>query len=155
MAVGGGPWLEDPGGPEDKGRPPRPVVAKLLHYRDQDIMLQRARDVGPFTLENGKVDMFPDYTAAVQSKRFSYLSVKKALWEEGIRYALLFPSKLKIMGDDRTHFCQMLKEAWDWLESHKGGKPDCAKDAHGASGCRRKKRRSWDRPTTDLLRRPT
>ncbi|KAJ1083926.1 hypothetical protein NDU88_004081 [Pleurodeles waltl] len=73
------------------GRPPRPVVAKLLHYRDRDILLQKTREAGPFTVQISRVNMFPEYTAAVQVKRASYLSVKKALQDEDVRYGLLFP----------------------------------------------------------------
>ncbi|KAJ1150191.1 hypothetical protein NDU88_002987 [Pleurodeles waltl] len=93
------------------GRPPRPGVAKLLHYKDRDILLQRVREAGPFEVENSRVNMFPGYTVEVQAKGGgSYLEVKRLLREEGICYALLFPSKLKIMWEGRTHFCQTLRK---------------------------------------------
>ncbi|KAJ1154786.1 hypothetical protein NDU88_007529 [Pleurodeles waltl] len=49
----------------------------------------------------------------------------------------------------------MPEKAWDWPESHEGGKLDCAEDAPGAPVHRRKRRRSKDRPTTDRLKLPT
>lgn len=48
------------------GRPQRPVVASLLHFRDGDLLLQKARTDGPFTVGNSKVSLFPDYTLEVQ-----------------------------------------------------------------------------------------
>lgn len=33
------------------GRPPRPVVARLLHFRDRDLLLQKARMGGPFAVD--------------------------------------------------------------------------------------------------------
>ncbi|KAJ1209327.1 hypothetical protein NDU88_004705 [Pleurodeles waltl] len=62
---------------------------------------------------------------------------------------------LKVMGDGKKHFCQMPEEAWDWVESYKGGKLVCARDAHGAAGRQWKRYYSKDRPPTDRLRRPT
>ncbi|KAJ1188198.1 hypothetical protein NDU88_004961 [Pleurodeles waltl] len=91
---------------------------------DRDLLLQKAREDGPFGVENSRVSMYPDYTAAVQARRASYTEVKKALWTEGIRYALLFPPKLKIMWDGHTHFCLSPEEAWSWLETHKTGTID-------------------------------
>ncbi|KAJ1115790.1 hypothetical protein NDU88_004012 [Pleurodeles waltl] len=74
----------------------RLVVAGLLHSQDQDMALQRTQEVGPFVLENGKVNMFPAFTVAVQANMASYMEL----------YALL-PDP-----------------AWAWLESHKSGAID-------------------------------
>ncbi|KAJ1152458.1 hypothetical protein NDU88_005233 [Pleurodeles waltl] len=88
-----------PAKPAAPGRPPRTVVAKLLHYRDRDILLQQAREAGPFRVDNGSVTLFPDFTAEVQARRVSYMAVKRAMrdavyagqplvvvlpWEEGV-----------------------------------------------------------------------
>ncbi|KAJ1203981.1 hypothetical protein NDU88_007762 [Pleurodeles waltl] len=97
------------------GRPPRPVVAKLLHYRDRDLLLQTAHVAGPFMVEGRQKSIFPDFTADVQAKRATYAVVKRALREEGITYALLFPYRLKPMVDGTIHFFQDPEEAWAWL----------------------------------------
>ena len=47
------------------GLPARSVVAKLLHYRDRDIILQKARDHGPYNIANARVSIFRDYTLNV------------------------------------------------------------------------------------------
>ncbi|XP_069075335.1 dendritic cell-specific transmembrane protein [Pleurodeles waltl] len=84
-----------PSRPLEPGRPPRVVVAKLLHYRDRDTLLQRAREAVPFNVANGEVTLFPDFTLDVQTKRASFLAVKRVLREEGIQYSLLFQAKLR------------------------------------------------------------
>lgn len=39
------------------GNPPTPVVARLLHYKDRDLLLQKARSEGPYQVGNGKVTL--------------------------------------------------------------------------------------------------
>ncbi|KAJ1170011.1 hypothetical protein NDU88_001892 [Pleurodeles waltl] len=92
-----------------------------------------------------------DYTAAVQAKRASYTEVKKALRTAGIRYALLFPSKLKIMWDGHTHFCLCPEETWSWLETYRTGKDD--QNLREPPPARRRKKRSCsgDRPLRDKV----
>ena len=41
------------------GEPARAVVAKLLHYRDRDTILQRARNHSPYVVANAKVSISP------------------------------------------------------------------------------------------------
>ncbi|KAJ1155681.1 hypothetical protein NDU88_008410 [Pleurodeles waltl] len=101
------------------GRPPRVVVAKLLHYRDRDLLLRRAREAGPFRIANGTVTLFPDFTAEAQNKPASYIAVKRALRDEGIQYSLLFPARLRVVTEDRSTFFQTPDEAWQWLKLHK------------------------------------
>ncbi|KAJ1203574.1 hypothetical protein NDU88_007359 [Pleurodeles waltl] len=64
------------------GRPPRPIVAKRLHYRGRDLLLQTACETGPFQVAGGRATLFPDFTLVVQSRRATFLGVKRALREE-------------------------------------------------------------------------
>ncbi|KAJ1187423.1 hypothetical protein NDU88_004199 [Pleurodeles waltl] len=77
--------------------------------------------MGPFQVEGLRATFFPDFTLAVQARRATFLEMKQALREEGLRYSLLFPSKLKIILDGTTHFFQEPDEAWAWLESYRAG----------------------------------
>ncbi|KAJ1138494.1 hypothetical protein NDU88_004877 [Pleurodeles waltl] len=99
-------WWPEP------GRLPRPIVAKLLHYRDCNLLLQTAREKGPFQVVGSRATFFPDFTLAVQARRATSLEVKWALREEGLRYSLLFPSKLKIILDGARHSFQEPDEVW-------------------------------------------
>ncbi|KAJ1171339.1 hypothetical protein NDU88_003202 [Pleurodeles waltl] len=69
----------------DPGRSPQPTVAKLLHYQDRDLLLQTARKAGPFQVEGGRANLFPDFTKVVQYRWATFLGVKRALCEEGLR----------------------------------------------------------------------
>ena len=74
--------------PPAPGRPPRPIIARLLHFRDRDTLLNRSRLNGPFQINNTAVSLFPDFTAQVQAKRVSFLEVKKAMRVKGITYSV-------------------------------------------------------------------
>ncbi|KAJ1151473.1 hypothetical protein NDU88_004253 [Pleurodeles waltl] len=103
------------------GRLTRPIVAKPLYYRDRDLLLQLAREKGPFQVDGGNATFFPDFTLVVQNRWATFLEVKQALREEGLCYFLLFLSKLKVILDGVTHFFQEPDEVWTWLEAyHKG-----------------------------------
>ena len=93
------------------GMPARAVVAKLLHYRDLDAILQKARNHGPYTIANARVSIFPDYTFNVQRQKTSFMAVKRELREAGVQYALMFPSRLKVKVDGNTTFFTEPKEA--------------------------------------------
>ena len=101
------------------GRPPRPIVAKLLFFKDRDLLLQKARENGPYLIENAKVTMFPDFTLAVQNKRGTFLEVKREMRNMGLTYALIFPAKLRVAHDGKVNVFMNPTEAWDWLESYK------------------------------------
>ena len=60
-------WV--PTRPPAPGRPPRPVIARLLHFRDQDTLLQKARTNGPYTIDNAKVSKIGRAHVELQSQR--------------------------------------------------------------------------------------
>ena len=121
------------------GQPSRAVVAKLLHFRDRDVILQVARTHGPYMVENCKVSIFPDYTLSVQRQRTSFLAVKRELRESGIQYALMFPARLRIMVDGDSRFYTEPQAAWDWLELYKSGKDGRSSQNENHGGAQRKK----------------
>lgn len=128
-----------PACPPVPGHPPRPVVARLLHYTDRDLLLRKARAEGPYQVANGKVTLFPDYTFDVQRRRSSFLAVKKELQSEGLQYSRLFPARLRIS----THFCDSPEEAWDWLEAYRSGTGKSGRplwETAGRTGLRRSQR---------------
>ena len=135
------------------GMPARAVVAKLLHYRDRDTILQKAREHGPYSVNNAKVSMFPDYTLNVQRRRFSFMAVKRELREAGIQYSLMFPARLKVMLDGNTTFFNEPEEAWSWLELYRKGEVGPMSTKNGFKTARRPGR--WGAGQTHDTRRPT
>lgn len=110
-----------PARPLAPGRPPRPVAARLLHYKDRDLLLHKPPTAGPYRVDNINVSLFPDYTLDVQRHRASFLAVKKALRDEGIQYSLMFPARLQVTLDGKTFFHNDPDEAWSWLETYRAG----------------------------------
>ena len=111
-----------PGRPPQPGGPPRTIIAKLLHYRDRDTILQAARVAPAVKLNNATIRFFPDFTLQVQQARRGFLEVKAALRKEGLKYAMLFPAKLRVEAHGKTQFFYKPTEVWDWLEreQHQG-----------------------------------
>ena len=85
------------------GSPPRPMLAKLLHFRDRDAILRVARSRAQIQFENARVLLFPDYTAAVQQQRRSFNEVKARMRDMNLQYALIFPARMKV--NIKGRFC--------------------------------------------------
>ena len=99
------------------GSYPRPIVMRLLHYRDRDAILSEARKRRDIRIGDAKIMFFPDYTLAVQHQRNSFMKVKRKLREINYRYSLLFPARLRVEAQGKTHFFEDPQHVWDWLES--------------------------------------
>lgn len=98
------------------GAPPRTIIAKILNYRDRDAILQAARLKGDLHYENATIRFFPDFTLKVQRERRSFDGVKRLLRQQGIKYMMFFPAKLKIVVGGKSHFFATPSEVQDWLE---------------------------------------
>ena len=96
------------------GAPPRPMIARVLNYKDRDAIMRKARELGSVHYENHKIMLFPDYTPQVQKARKTYEAVKIKLRAMGLQYMLMFPAKLKVIHEGKTHFFSTSREAWDW-----------------------------------------
>ena len=106
-----------PGRPPPVGSPARPLIARFLNYRDRDLILQLFRTKGPFKFGNANISAYPDYTLEVQKKRATFMAVKKQLNSSNIKYALLFPAKLRVIADERVYFFLSPEDAWTWLHA--------------------------------------
>ena len=51
------------------------------------------------------------------------MAVKAQLRLAGIKYALLFPAKLRVIDDDKTHFFHTADAAWKWAQAKGLGIP--------------------------------
>lgn len=91
-------------GQKRTGGKPRAIVAKLHYYQECVQILRRARSQGPLSFNGEPITIFPDYTATVAKARAAFTEVRKLLRDqEGVRYGILFPARLRITfrGDDR------------------------------------------------------
>ena len=65
---------------------------------------------------NKMVAVFPDFSAEVQRKRKTFIEAKRRLRIKNVKYAMLFPARLCIEGEDRAHFFEDPEAAIAWLE---------------------------------------
>lgn len=86
------------------GAAPRPVIARLLNYRDRDAALRRARELKTLHYKGSELSLFPDFTPLVQEARKKFGPVKRKLRELQLDYAMLYPAKLKVNFDDKPRF---------------------------------------------------
>ena len=78
------------------GQPPRPIIARILNYRNRDKVLQLNRENPNLEYEGSHVSFYPDFTQAVQDARRAFVEVKKVLRSRSVKYSMLYPSKLHI-----------------------------------------------------------
>lgn len=106
-----------PGGKAKPGAPPRPIIARLFHFRDRDAVLQASRDKGPVNFENASVSFYPGFSPLVQKQRLGFQGVKRRLRDLGLKYSLLFPTRLRIEYQERAFFFDCPDNISDWLDS--------------------------------------
>lgn len=105
-----------PARPPPQGAPPRTFIAKLLNYKDRDAALRMAREKGNIQLGNSKITIFPDFSTEVQHRRQGFTEAKRRLRSKQIKYAMLFPARLRVEQDGRVHFFEDPEEVITWLE---------------------------------------
>ncbi|KAJ1217615.1 hypothetical protein NDU88_005208 [Pleurodeles waltl] len=86
------------------GVPPRPVIARLLNYRDRDAALKRARELKTLRYEGMTLSLYPDFTLQVQEVRKQFLPGKKQLRDLQLDYRMLYPAKLRVDVEGNTIF---------------------------------------------------
>lgn len=106
--------------PPPEGAPPRSIIARILNFQDKVAILRIAREKGPLKYNGNNISIYPDFSAEVQRQRISFSAVKNQLREEGLKYAMLFPAKLRIIHDGKAQFYTSPKEAMAWLNDHYG-----------------------------------
>ncbi|KAJ1142590.1 hypothetical protein NDU88_008904, partial [Pleurodeles waltl] len=114
-----------------------------------------AGEKGPFQVEGGNTTFFPDFTLAFQTQRATFLEVKRSLREEGLRYSLLFPSKLKVILDGTTHFFQEPDEVWAWVGAYRRGPTDIKQVEHRQPHRRGKRQHAKDSQKDRKVTKPT
>lgn len=104
--------------PPIPGNPPRPFLLRLLNYRDRDRILAAARDKQELRFNNAKM-LFPDCSPEVQQRCRSFTEVRKRLRDMGLKFSLLYPSKLRVVDGDRAHFFVDPEAAMSLLDGRK------------------------------------
>lgn len=102
--------------PLPPGNLPRSMLARLLNYKDHEIILKLARERGSVHFNGTKISFYPDFSAEVQRKRAKFVEVKKRLQKLQVTYAMLFLAKLRITTRGQATFFETAAEATSWLD---------------------------------------
>lgn len=102
--------------PLPPGNPPRSMLARLLNYKDREIILRLAREKGAVHYNGTKISFYPDFSAEVQRRRAKFAEVKKRLQKIQVTYAMLYPAKLRITARGQSTFFESATEASAWLD---------------------------------------
>ncbi|KAJ1141568.1 hypothetical protein NDU88_007896 [Pleurodeles waltl] len=107
----------DPGEATTTWSPARPLIARLLNFRNHDKILQSFRMQGPWKFNNTDITAYLDYTMEVQCRQTSYVKVKQLLCVCNITYSLLFTARLWAVDEGKNHIFPSPKDAWMCLHA--------------------------------------
>lgn len=93
------------------GAKPRPIIARVLNYRDRDMILRKARERGELQYQSNGLAIYPDFTAHVQAARREFLPAKQIFQKLGTKYTLIYPAKLKVQGPGKPAYFTDAKAA--------------------------------------------
>lgn len=97
---------------------PRTLIMKFLNFRDRERVLKAAQIKGKILYNNEQVCFHPDLSAGVHKMQRSYDEVQKKLRDKGInKHRIIFPARLLVTHDDRSHLFQTPAEADNFLQS--------------------------------------
>lgn len=116
------------------GMTPRPIIARLLNYRDRDTVLRLAREKGAITHQGNQLAFYPDFTMAVQEARRAYQSTKKLLLAAKVPYAMLYPARLRVETNGRFKIFTCPKAALEFARSLAKRDRSLPVETHGAEG---------------------
>uniref|UniRef100_H3B3N5 L1 transposable element RRM domain-containing protein n=1 Tax=Latimeria chalumnae TaxID=7897 RepID=H3B3N5_LATCH len=79
------------------GQRPRPIIVRFLWFPIKEMILCKARELGPLEWEGNKILIFPD----LSERRKKFNEVKRRLRDHRIKYGLFYPAMLKITVDGK------------------------------------------------------
>lgn len=74
----------------------RTILARIHHFQEKELILQRSRIQQGFVYNGKKVLIFPDYTSEVMTQRRAFRDVMQALRDQKIKLALRYPARLHV-----------------------------------------------------------
>lgn len=97
---------------------PRTLIVKFLNFRDKERVLKAARIKRGIHYDNVQVRFHPDLSAGVHKMQRSYDEVRKKLRDKGIsKHRIIFPARLLVTHDGRSHLFQIPAEVNNFLQS--------------------------------------
>lgn len=100
-----------PSKPPTPGAHPCPIIACILHFRDRESILHAARTGGEVQYNGYHISIYPDFSAATQKQRASFIHVKKRLRDLQLAYSMLYLAKLRVVDRGKVSFLNTPTEA--------------------------------------------
>ena len=98
---------------------PRPLLLKFLNFTDKAAALQKAREKGDIFYNGSRISLYPDFSPKLSKRRAEFTPIKRNLLRGRIKYALLYPARLRIMTTEGPQFFDTPGKAAQWLEENK------------------------------------
>lgn len=86
------------------GAPPRTFILQLIYFRDRDLVLMEAWKKDVIRHEAAKLMFFLDFSVDTQKLHKSFDSVKQTLHTKGVKYSMLFPTRLRVVDEETICF---------------------------------------------------
>lgn len=77
-----------------------------------------ARERKDLEIDGHKVSFYPDFSSEIQKKQMQFFDVKRRLRALNVPYSMQYPTKLRVVAMDSTHFFNTPQEAVQWLDKH-------------------------------------
>ncbi|CAL9693764.1 unnamed protein product [Knipowitschia caucasica] len=104
----------------------RTILARIHHFQEKELILQRSRIQQGFEYNGKKVLIFPDYTSEVMTQRRAFRDVMQTLRDHKIKHTLRYPARLHVYwrnGEAPAIFNDAKEAAWS-LEQHKSSEKE-------------------------------
>lgn len=88
-----------------------------MNFCDRNVVPRLTRMKGNIPYKKGEIRVFPDFLVEVQKKRALINEDKRQLRVRHYSYAMLFLARLRVVGDDKTHFFDAPEAVFAWLEN--------------------------------------
>uniref|UniRef100_A0A8C2GYB9 L1 transposable element RRM domain-containing protein n=1 Tax=Cyprinus carpio TaxID=7962 RepID=A0A8C2GYB9_CYPCA len=100
---------------KDSARP-RVILVKCLSLLDRHKILQLAWEKKQLEYNGDRIHIFPDFSAALLSKRRQFDDIKKQLQQRKLEYTLIYPATLRIIFNGKPLLFKTPAEANNFLQ---------------------------------------
>lgn len=101
-----------------EGDRPRPFILRVHYFQEKERIQRLARQKGRLEFRRKQILIFPDYSADLSRCRAAFNEVKGLLRkEEGVRYGLLYPARLRISFNGQVTVFESPQAAKDFVQT--------------------------------------
>ena len=101
----------------EKPPKPRPVYIRFLRYTDKEMVVEAAKKKSPFGEGQVELSIRQDLSAEVRKKRKEFNAVVEVLLKKGMFRGFAFPSRLRVLHQNKITFYETPQAAETFLET--------------------------------------